>query len=79
MIFDQVQTDGIMNYLNFTEEHHVWSTNYDIVNLCANGWRKVYTSHEIALHTGQIQCEVLTTLPFCFSWIKNFLGQQSKI
>ena len=29
--------------------------------------------------TGRIQCEVLTTLPFCFSWIKKFLGQQSKI
>ena len=31
------------------------------------------------LYTGRIQCEVLTTLPFCFSWIKKFLGQQSKI
>ena len=50
MIFDQVQTDGIMNYLNFTEEHHVWSTNYDIVNLCDNGWRKVkHFTYEIAL------------------------------
>ena len=29
--------------------------------------------------TGRIQCEVLTTLPFCFSWIKKFPGQQSKI
>ena len=29
--------------------------------------------------TGRIQCEVLTTLPFCFSWIKKFLGQQSKL
>ena len=29
--------------------------------------------------TGRIQCEVLTTSPFCFSWIKKFLGQQSKI
>ena len=29
-------------------------------------------------YTGRIQCEVLTTLPFCFSWIKKFLGQQSK-
>ena len=29
--------------------------------------------------TGRIQCEVLTTLPFCISWIKKFLGQQSKI
>ena len=29
--------------------------------------------------TGLIQCEVLITLPFCFSWIKKFLGQQSKI
>ena len=29
--------------------------------------------------TGRIQCEVLTTLPFCFSWIKTFLGQQLKI
>ena len=54
MIFDQVQTDGIMNYLNFTEEHNVWSTNYDIVNLCANGWRKVYTSHEIALQIYEV-------------------------
>ena len=37
---------------------------------------------ETELHcrcTGRIQCEVLTTLPFCFSWIKKFLGQQSKI
>ena len=31
------------------------------------------------LTTGRIQCEVLNTLPFCFSWIKKFLGQQSKI
>ena len=30
-------------------------------------------------NTGRIQCEVLTTLPFWFSWIKKFLGQQSKI
>ena len=30
-------------------------------------------------HTGRIQCEVLTTLSFCFSWIQKFLGQQSKI
>ena len=28
--------------------------------------------------TGRIQCEVLTTLPFCFSCIKKFLGQQSE-
>ena len=32
-----------------------------------------------SIYTGRIQCEVLTTLPFCFSWIKKFLGQQSKI
>ena len=38
----------------------------------AGGWH----STEI---TGRIQCEVLTTLPFCFSWIKKFLGQQLKI
>ena len=31
------------------------------------------------LLTGRIQCAVLTTVPFCFSWIKKFLGQQSKI
>ena len=31
------------------------------------------------LTTGVIQCKVLTRLPFCFSWIKKFLGQQSKI
>ena len=30
-------------------------------------------------NTGRMQCDVLTTLPFCFSWIKKFLGQQSKI
>ena len=29
--------------------------------------------------TGRIQCEVLTTLPILSSWIKKFLGQQSKI
>ena len=29
--------------------------------------------------TGRIQCEVLTALPFCFSRIKKFPGQQSKI
>ena len=33
----------------------------------------------ITFPTGRIQCEVLTTLPFCFSWIKKFLEQQSKI
>ena len=33
----------------------------------------------VNLNTGRIQCEVLTTLPFYFSWIKKFLGQQSKI
>ena len=27
-------------------------------------------------YTSRIQCEVLTALPFCFSWIKKFLGQQ---
>ena len=31
------------------------------------------------IDTGRIQCEVLTRLPFCFSLIKKFLGQQSKI
>ena len=31
------------------------------------------------MYTGRIQCEVLTTLPILFSWIKIFLGQQSKI
>ena len=36
-------------------------------------------TYNINLYTGRIQCEVLTTLPFCFSWIKKFLGQQSKI
>ena len=30
-------------------------------------------------NTGQIQCEVLTTLPNLSFWIKKFLGQQSKI
>ena len=29
--------------------------------------------------TGVIQCEVLTTLPILFSWIKKFLWQQSEI
>ena len=29
--------------------------------------------------TGRIQFEVLTTLPILSSWIKKFLGQQSKI
>ena len=29
--------------------------------------------------TGRIQCEVLTTLLFCFSGIKKFLGHQEKI
>ena len=32
-----------------------------------------------AHNTGVIQCEVLTTLPILCSWIKKFLGQQSKI
>ena len=32
-----------MNFLNFSGDNHVWSTDYDIVNLCANGWRKVNT------------------------------------
>ena len=31
------------------------------------------------MSTGRIQCEVLTTLPILSSWIKKFLGQQSKI
>ena len=30
-------------------------------------------------YTGRIQCKVLTTLPFYFSWIEKFLGQQLKI
>ena len=30
-------------------------------------------------YKGRILCEVLTTLPFCFSWIKKFLGQELKI
>ena len=34
---------------------------------------------QVGLFMGRIECEVLTTLPFCFSWIKKFLGQQSKI
>ena len=34
--------------------------------------------HETS-NTGRIQCEVLTTLPILSSWIKKFLGQQSKI
>ena len=33
----------------------------------------------VAVYTGRIQCEVLTTLPIFSSWIKKFLGQQSKI
>ena len=37
----QVQTEGTMNYLNFTEDNYVWTTNYDYVNLCPSGWRKV--------------------------------------
>ena len=38
-----------------------------------------HTHTPYILYTGRIQCEVLTTLPFCFSRIKKFLGQQSKI
>ena len=33
----------------------------------------------LTMYRGRIQCEVLTTLPFCFSRIKKFLGQQLKI
>ena len=40
---------------------------------------KVLDDSTVAVTTGRIQCEVLTTLPFCFSWIKKCLGQQSKI
>ena len=36
-------------------------------------------SVQLPVTTRRIQCEVLTTLPFCCSWIKKFLGQQSKI
>ena len=39
---------------------------------------KVLDDSTVAVTTGRIQCEALT-LPFCFSWIKKFLGQQSKI
>ena len=42
----------------------------DIVML----WLKAISSY-----TGLIQCEVLTTLPILSSWIKKFLGQESKI
>ena len=44
-------------------------------------YNKHFTQLPISLeyNTGRIQCEVLTTLPFCFSWIKKFLGQQLKI
>ena len=30
-----------------------------------------FNSRFHAIYTGRIQCEVLTALPFCFSWIKR--------
>ena len=36
-------------------------------------------NQESSSNTGRIQCEVMTTLPILSSWIKKFLGQQSKI
>ena len=49
----------------------VWSKRIDQI--------QIWMGKTCSYGTGRIQCEVLTTLPFCFSWIKKFLGQQWKI
>ena len=60
--------------VNNTEVDHSFAS----VAILASDICKV-NSINLCFGTGRIQCEVLTTLPFCFSWIKKFQGQQSKI
>ena len=65
---DQQKPDQVRIFISLHKEDYLWcQAELDI--LMKNS----------SIFTGRIQCEVLTTLPFCFSWIKKFLGQQLKI
>ena len=83
-------TVGEYSFLRVVESHmKMYKTYGPIVHECLGDMhfvrlfdpqvRNDIMTNILTLTTGRIQCEVLTTLPFCFSWIKKFLGQQSKI
>ena len=66
-----------INWSNFFQFHAVFSKKLcKIMGWLPSLWEILAL---VLIYTGRIQCEVLTTLPFCFSWIKKFLGQHSKI
>ena len=64
--------------MNYRYSYDIWSQS--VVEIYSNQYYwDIKPTCIMTLNTGRIQYEVLTTLPFCFSWIKKFLGQQSKI
>ena len=81
------KTDNVIHFACLVKQASVDLVSYLFVYyrlgcepfVCSWGLHKLWKKYRTHINTGWIQCEVLTTLPFCFSWIKKFLGQQSKI
>ena len=70
-----------MKKLEFNPEakHDIIIPPFEEQPVCHFNNKTFYPDYMLTFHTGRIQCEVLTTLPILSSWIKKFLGQQSKI